>query len=329
MKINKTLTALIAGASFGLSGQALAGTAATTSISNTATLSFDVNGTAVNDVSSAALFNVDSKVDMTLISQNDPTVDAGNDATLSFTLTNLTNGPMYYVVAGGSAYTLSTASTNATLSGDLIYLEQEGDSITFTSTEAVSDSAVDNSTIDVELTATATDISKAAITTSTADKDANLTSLYYVLADAGTTNYDGIYEDTSTITVSSAHLSATKEVVIKDDGFGTKYAIPGATVTYTIVINSDGTKDAAGVVFSDDINSVATDLDYATITNITVLDDTGLITLDPILPPAIIANPATEYLVSDNGTTAGIISLALPDIASGKKLTVSFDIDIK
>jgi len=328
MKINKTLTALIAGASLSISGQALATTEATTSIKNTATLSFDVNGTSVSDVSSEAEFKVDSKVNMTLISQNSPTADAGDDATLSFKLTNLTNGPMYYVIAGGSNYTVSgTPSTNATLTGDLIYLEKEGDEVTITSTESVPNAAVYSSTIDVELTATATNNLKVAIETSTADKDTNLLGLYYVLADEGTVNYDGIYQDTSTITVSSAHLTATKTVTIKDDGMGTKYAIPGATVTYTIVITSDGSKDAEGVIFTDDLNTNAPDLDFTTISNITVLNNADV----------ALAAPA-DYTVVNDGTAAGIISLNLPNILADtddagpktdEKLTVSFDIVIK
>ncbi len=328
MKINKTLTALIAGASLSISGQALATTEAATSIKNTATLSFDVNGTNVSDVSSEAEFRVDSKVNMTLISQNSPTADAGDDATLTFKLTNLTNGPMYYVIAGGSSYAFTgTPPTNASIAGDLIYLEKEGDEVTFTSTESVPNAAVYSSTIDVELTATATNNLKVAIETSTADKDTNLLGLYYVLADEGTVNYDGIYEDTSTITVSSAHLTATKTVTIKDDGMGTKYAIPGATVTYTIVITSDGSKDAEGVIFTDDLNTNAPNLDFTTISNITVLNNADV----------ALAAPA-DYTVVNDGTAAGIISLNLPNILADtddagpktdEKLTVSFDIDIK
>jgi len=67
MKINKTLTALIAGASLGLSGQAFAvGTAAGTEIQNKVTLSYDVGNATQDPVSNTAQFKVDNKIDMVL-----------------------------------------------------------------------------------------------------------------------------------------------------------------------------------------------------------------------------------------------------------------------
>ncbi len=330
MKINKTLTALIAGASLGLSGQVLATTAATTSIKNTASLSFKVNGSDVSELSTEAEFTVDSKVNMTLQSNDDPTSEAGTNETLSFTLTNLTNGPMYFLLAGGSGYTATTTPSNATLTIDLIYLDKEGDAITFEFDESIPNDATDTSTIEVEVTATATDDSKVTITTNNAaDKDNNLTTLFYVLADNGDVNYDAIYEATSTITVSSASLTSTKAVTVKEDGMGTtgrtdtKLAIPGAIVTYSVLIQSDGTKDATGVIFSDVLPAT---LDPESVNNIVVYANDGITPLD--LGPLITNYTVPSDASTDPGNTPGTVEIALPDITTGTQLTVEFDVTI-
>ena len=73
MKINKTLTALIAGASFGLSGQVFAeGTAAGTTITNTVTLGYTVSTVPQTDLTLDVDFLVDTKVDFNL--SNDETL---------------------------------------------------------------------------------------------------------------------------------------------------------------------------------------------------------------------------------------------------------------
>ncbi len=96
MKINKTLTALIASASIGFSGQALAAaetddTAAGTTISNTASFSYTIGGAAAVEADSTAVtFIVDTKVDLTL-AWNDAsyvTADVGDDIVLKLLLSN-------------------------------------------------------------------------------------------------------------------------------------------------------------------------------------------------------------------------------------------------
>lgn len=65
MKLNKTLTALAVGASFGLSGQAFAaGTEAGTVITNTASMTYTVGSTPITESDDAKL-TVDTKVDLT------------------------------------------------------------------------------------------------------------------------------------------------------------------------------------------------------------------------------------------------------------------------
>jgi len=90
MKINKTLTALIAGASLGLSGQTFAaGTAANTVIDNIATLSYTVGSTPIEEQGNVA-FRVDTKVDLTLDWKDSgpKTASAGSEFALSFDIRN-------------------------------------------------------------------------------------------------------------------------------------------------------------------------------------------------------------------------------------------------
>ncbi len=91
MKINKTLTVLIAGASLGLSGQAFsAATPAGESISNTVTLGYSVGGEIQNNLTDNADFIVDNKIDMTFITAltGTSTVFPGQNITPSYTLKN-------------------------------------------------------------------------------------------------------------------------------------------------------------------------------------------------------------------------------------------------
>jgi len=77
MKMNKTLTALIASAGLGLSGHAFAaGTLSNSVITNTSTLDYTVAGVNQNDVTSQVDFKVDYKVDMAITA----TAASGNAA---------------------------------------------------------------------------------------------------------------------------------------------------------------------------------------------------------------------------------------------------------
>lgn len=90
MKLNKTLTALAVGASFGLSGQAFAaGTEAGTVITNTASMTYTVGSTPITESDDAKL-TVDTKVDLTFSWDNGPQRDiaAGATSALKLSLSN-------------------------------------------------------------------------------------------------------------------------------------------------------------------------------------------------------------------------------------------------
>ena len=91
MKLNKTLTALAIGASFGLSGQAFAATTpAGTTISNTVDLKYTVSSVIQTPVTASSNFKVDNKIDMTVVS-NTPTktiVPGAQAIEFQYTITN-------------------------------------------------------------------------------------------------------------------------------------------------------------------------------------------------------------------------------------------------
>lgn len=111
MKINKTLTALIAGASIGMSGQVLAvGTEAGTEIKNVVTLSYDVGTTPQSDVTESAQFLVDNKIDMSLTwdTANLKSVAPGATVFHKFTLTNTGNLDQPYDLSAAEAAVSAT-----------------------------------------------------------------------------------------------------------------------------------------------------------------------------------------------------------------------------
>ncbi len=112
MKINKTLTALIAGASLGLSGQAMAiGTSASTIITNQATLDFKVGGLDQTQEVNSATFKVDNKIDLS-ISWNDvtaPTAVPNEDGVvIGYKLYNAGNNSQSYMLTASHETTEGT-----------------------------------------------------------------------------------------------------------------------------------------------------------------------------------------------------------------------------
>ncbi len=111
MKINKTLTALIAGASIGMSGQSLAkGTDAGESITNNTSLSYKVGDVQQENVPASAVFKVDNKIDMTLLTQTS-TKDfiPGDEVVYTYTLENSGNSDQHFLLSTINTATPSTA----------------------------------------------------------------------------------------------------------------------------------------------------------------------------------------------------------------------------
>lgn len=138
MKINKTLTALIASASLGMSGQTFAAatttdTAAGTTITNQATFSYTVGSVTTSDVSTVAQFIVDTKVDLTL-EWNDATnvtADVGDTIVIKLSLSNEGNSAQTFKFlssesAGGTSLTELTEDDADTSAAWDYYLDTDG-----------------------------------------------------------------------------------------------------------------------------------------------------------------------------------------------------------
>lgn len=95
MKLNKTLTALAVGASFGLSGQAFAaGTAAGSTVTNTVSLDYAVSGTQQASEEASVDFQVDHKVNFIVDKVGSEIVNTGTQpgSTVEYTFRVINNG---------------------------------------------------------------------------------------------------------------------------------------------------------------------------------------------------------------------------------------------
>ncbi len=121
MNINKTLTALIAGASLGMSGQVFAvGTESGTTITNNVTLSYEVSGISQNNLTEEAAFKVDTKIDMTFITSLSAasTIIPGAAIAPSYTLVNEGNkAQSFKFEISENTAQFTTPATTLTLTG--------------------------------------------------------------------------------------------------------------------------------------------------------------------------------------------------------------------
>ena len=226
MKLNKTLTALIAGASIGMSGQVLAeGTIAGTSIDNTVTIVYSVSTVLQDTVSQNTNFLVDTKVDFSLtlnetattkVTPNGDgyystyTLQSDSNAELDFTLAalNLTNGSDYVTVYDAAVSdnldltaTISVFVENeATANGyqplidtatDIQNLDPDTNKVIYVViTTAIAAALADGDIAAVSLTATALKGNGDAIPTDENNDVFTPLTQQYVLADADNNGYE-------------------------------------------------------------------------------------------------------------------------------------------
>lgn len=251
MKLNKTLTALVMGASFGLSGQVFAGgTVAGTDISNTVTLGYTVSSTAQTPVESVSGFKVDQKVDMTFTSDT-ATADSvpGEKVTLAYTLTNTGNKVQAFVLAltnnGNADHTPQTVTfyptatdaaneTNAITNDKVAALAVDTSTTVYANVTLTNNVNIGNGvTVNMLASATALDPSDSDGTTLLAqdiadNKNVNLTTEYVIFAEAASTN-DAKY--TGAITVQTDRDIVTAEFTDPTD--------PNAVPTLAMKIIND------------------------------------------------------------------------------------------
>jgi hypothetical protein len=166
MKINKTLTALVAGASIGMSGQAFAanGTASNTTISNEAVLTYKVGSIDQDPERNTADFIVATKVDFTVDIGHSSLLSVtpnSNDYVLTYTVTNdgnatfdfslaatqISTGTDNFVVGlGSTTYSDNTSMDNVEIhidDGDGVYETDGSDPIADYLDEITADDTVD------------------------------------------------------------------------------------------------------------------------------------------------------------------------------------------
>lgn len=290
-------------------------------------------------------FVVDRKVDLTVVKNGDATVIPNStDQSLAFTLTNTgndTHGYLLTPVAGVDATdddfdmssvriyidngvigtyesgtdTLYTAGTSV---GDLTPTPSAGSSINLLIVSNTLATPVDGDTSLYHLLAQATDAGTATPTVETGgaggvDRPGVVDNAFADAAGTAGTDgaRDGTHSDSGTYTVQSAAVTVTKTSAVTDDGFGNgppnAKAIPGATVTYTIVVdNSAGSADASNLALTDDLQVAEVDFTAAS-----VAFDAGCTgtTSDSFAAPTLTMNVGT--------------------VAGGATCTITFDVTIK
>jgi uncharacterized repeat protein (TIGR01451 family) len=233
-------------------------------------------------------FVVDRKVDLTVVKNGDATVLPGTtDQVLAFTLTNTGNDTHGYLLSAIPG--VDASEDDFDMTSVRIYIDN-GTIGTFDGADVLYTGAADVGNL-APTPAAGSSINLLIVSNTPAAPANGTTSLYHLLAqatDAGTANpttatlgaddpavvdtafadgdgsapgvtddlRDGFHSDSGTYTVESAAVTVTKSSEVTNDGFGNgapdAKAIPGATVTYTIVVdNSAGTADASNLVLTD------------------------------------------------------------------------------
>jgi uncharacterized repeat protein (TIGR01451 family) len=260
------------------------GTASNTLISNSATVNFEVGLVPQTAVTSlAAEFRVDNLVDLTVtnVDIGAVTVAPGSaDQVLEFTVINTGNTTQNYLLS------VTTVAAAITMGSVEIWIDNPVGSpgVYDSGTDTLYNPAVGAGDLDPNGGGTDTMTVFIVADTPLTPTDATVDSLALLAqtTDAGTVNVtgngpantalgvevvwadgqgtvdgaapDGQYSDTGSYTVGSAALTVTKTALV-DDGLGGTYAIPGANVTYTIIVTNIGGVDATSVVITDDISA--------------------------------------------------------------------------
>jgi len=326
------------------------GTPSSTVISNQATVNYQVGGVGQAPILSddaagpgATTFVVDNIVNLTVSDQSGGTVTVNQgslDRVITFSVTNTGNtlqGYQLSVVNGATAIPMGAVEIwlDTDLDGfynalnDTLYVggTNAGDLDPNTATPLVDSvmtvfivadtplAAVDATVDNYNLLATTLDAGTTTVTTADGDGD-DPTLVEVVFADGqGTVDAaapDGQHSAVGSYTVGSASLTVTKSAVALDT-FGTDYAIPGATVTYTIDVLNSGTADADSIVITDDVSAiVGTDVTW-------VIDS---ITLGGL--------PQTDAADGDFSTfAAGLITVNVGTLAAGGgTTTITFQVTI-
>ena len=320
------IAASLAVCMIGVSTPALAaGTVAGTPIDNTATATYDAPGGGTVDVdSNTVTIIVDELLDVTVTSA-DPgdvaTSPNAEDQVLSFTVTNTGNGNEQYnltpdVARGGDDFDPTLVSIVLDTNGNGVYDEGVDTVYTAGTNDPVlapdesitvfilSDipAAIDGDRAEVNLQAVAD--------TGTGLPGTSFDGLGDGGGDAvvGTTTASG--NDSGFFVIQNAAVALVKSFTIADP-FGGTQAVPGSTITYSLVATVTGTSALPGLSISDPIPDDTTYVDESIALEGVALTDTD----------ADAATDAGSY----DGTA---ITVDLGDVPSGQTRSVTFQVTI-
>ncbi|HEY9036406.1 MAG TPA: DUF11 domain-containing protein [Pseudomonadales bacterium] len=302
------------------------GTAAGVDINNQASISYQVGATTINGTSNTTTTRVQELLEMTLTWQDASDVAVApndTDQVLTFLLTNTGNGSDTYTLTADSL--LGTGDFDPTLVN--IYLDSNNNGIYDAGVDTLyvagsNDPALaadgqlaifvlndipsplnDGDLGNSQLTATSNTGSGAPGTPIAGGGDAGTDAI------VGTSG--GTQSDIGTYVVSNVIVSIVKSATISDP-FGGNDAVPGATITYRLVVTVTGTGTANNVVVGDPIPANTT---YST----------GTITLDTIAKTDILDADEADF----NVTAANAVTVNLGNVAAGAAAqTIEFDVTI-
>lgn len=334
---------------FASSGQALAATAAGTSVTNTVYVDYQVNGIAQTQQQASNTFVVDRAIDLTVAEVGTTTtqVTPGQlTAVTTFDVTNLSNATIDALLStaqlsGGTAVhggadTFDGSNIkiwvdngdgvfNSTTDTQVAYIDQLAANSTtrvFVTVD-IPLNAVTGDVAGVTLTATAGEgttsgSAGAAITQTTGANTANAVDTVFADA-AGATDalHDGAFSARDDYTVLAAAITVVKESLVLSDpvnGTTNPKAIPGATVQYCIkVSNAAGSATATNIAVSDPVPADVTYVASTAKVDGTV-DGSG----------ACVAGSTNGAF--DSGTTT--VSGTIPSVAAGETRTLVFNATI-
>jgi len=304
------------------------GTTAGVDISNTATATYTMGGTGYN-INDTITFRVDEKLDVNVVWQDAVNVGVNTPDTnrvLTYLLTNTGNGTDDYLLTvdnniGGDQFNpvfvniyLDANDNGIYDSGTDTLYNPGGNDPSLNADESLAIFVVN----DIPGSRSPGDLGNSQLTATSNTSGAVPAGTAFINAgdntsDAVVGNSGGTSNDTGTYEVSNVNVSIVKSVVINDQ-LGGNQPMPGATMTYTLVVSVTGTGTASGIIITDPI---PTDTTYVT----------NSITLNAVVQTDAADSPTDE---SDyNVTNANNITVNLGDMTSASPTqTITFDVII-
>jgi len=290
------------------------GTPAGTSIQNTAQISYDISGTPVTTASNATTLTVAEIINtnVTTLTTSVSVAPGATNQVLQFRVTNTGNGPEKFSLTPNS--TILGDAFDPVLATNSIYFDTDGTPGLNTTTDTLyvpgtndPNLLADGAIVVLVVNNIPTGLPNGAIGRSelTAAAFTGTGAAGTVFAGQGVGGADAVLGTTGgtansngAYVVGSITLTAVKSQVIADQ-FGGTQPVPGATITYQVIVTPSGTGTAANVVFNDAIPANTT---YKPGT--LKLDGTGLTDGNDADAGQFVGSPAAQVSVALGTLTA-------------------------